>query len=86
MKQMFDTKKSKIKLVVYSLKNNSREVFFSLFNEECKGDRHVLEKMKERLLERKFNNNYQTAIFYLNNTDSILQKYVKGDIVLDMAQ
>ena len=73
----FGTDQSKFKMVLY-LKSGDRKCFYSLVNEEKKGDEVAIRGMKRRLLERIYKGKYQTALIYNRMTDKIEQKFVNG--------
>lgn len=70
---------SKYKLIVY-LKGGQRQCFYSLVNEEKKGDDVAKRNMKRRLLENKFKGRYQTALLYDRLNDVCVEKWVNGKL------
>ncbi len=73
----FSNDQSKFKLIIY-LKSGQRQCFYSLLNEEKKGDDVAKRGMIRRLLERRFKDKYQTALLYDRISDLLLQKWVDG--------
>jgi len=70
---------SKFKLVVY-LKSQSVKHYFSLTNEEKRGDDYVINQMERRLLDGKHKGKYQTALFFDQKQDKLIRKYVNGKL------
>ena len=72
---------SKFKMVIY-LTSNDKKTFYSLTNEENKGNERALNGMVSRLLFRKYRGKYQTALIYakVNGqwTSEAIQKWVYG--------
>jgi hypothetical protein len=66
-------------MVVY-LKNGQRKCYYSLVNEEERGDAVALRNMTRRLLERLHRGKYQTALVIDRYSNKILTKYVDGKI------
>ncbi len=73
----FGNDQSKFKMVVY-LKSGARHTFYSLLNEEKKGDSVAIRGMKRRLLENRFKGKYQTALIYDRYKDILLEKFING--------
>jgi hypothetical protein len=73
----FGTDLSKFKMVLY-LKNGDRKCFYSLLNEEKKGDQIAIRGMQRRLLENRYKGKYQTAIIYDRIQDKEVQKFING--------
>ena len=73
----FGNDQSKFKLIVY-LKGGQRQCFYSLLNEEKKGDEVAKKGMVRRLLDRRFKGKYQTALMYERQTDTLLDKWIDG--------
>lgn len=78
----FGKDSSKFKMVLY-LKNGQRKCFYSLINEEKKGDEIALRGMVRRLLENAYKGKYSTALIFNTSADVQVRKYVNGN--LDMA-
>ncbi|MDZ4059440.1 MAG: hypothetical protein U1D64_05285 [Bacteroidales bacterium] len=77
----FGSDQSKYKLIVY-LKNGERKSYYSLLNEEKKGDDFAIRGMERRLLERIHKGKYQTALFINRHTDTPCRKFVNGKLEL----
>lgn len=77
----FSSDQSKFKMVVY-LKNGQRKCYYSLINEEKKGDEFALNGMIRRLLDRIHKGRYQTALIIDRYTDKTVKKYVNGKLEL----
>ena len=81
MSENFGVDISKFKMVIY-LKNNDRKVFYSLTNEEKKGDRYAINGMIRRLLEKRYKNTYHTAVVYNRETNIEVLKMIEGRRVI----
>lgn len=79
----FSSEQSKFKMVLY-LKSGERKSFYSLINEEKKGDEVAIRGMKRRLLERIYKGKYQTALIYDRFTDKVVQKYINGKMEVSL--
>lgn len=75
----FGKDSSKFKMVVY-LKNGQRKCFYSLINEEKKGDEVALRGMVRRLLENAYKGKYSTALIFNTSADIQVRKYVNGNL------
>lgn len=75
----FGSDQSKYKMVVY-LKNGQRKCYYSLVNEEERGESVALRNMIRRLLERLHRGKYQTALVIDRYSNKIITKYVDGKI------
>lgn len=60
------------------MKGGKRQCFYSLVNEEKKGDEVAKKGMVRRLLDRRFKGKYQTALMYDRISDTLLDKWVDG--------
>jgi len=77
----FGSETSKFKMVIY-LNDNEKKVFYSLENEDKRGENYSVDGMVRRLLERMFKNKYHTAVIYDLKTNSQVLKFVNGKQVL----
>lgn len=75
----FGKDNSKFKMVVY-LKNGKRLCYYSLTNEEKKGDVVAINGMVRRLLDKAHKGKYSTALIYNTKSDIQLRKYVNGNL------
>lgn len=75
----FGKDQSKFKMVIY-LKNGQRKCFYSLVNEEKKGDDVALRGMTRRLLENAYKGKYSTALIFDRVADTQVKKYVNGNL------
>ncbi len=68
---IFDKDKSKIKLWV-GTGSQKGDVFYSILSQDKKNDFAIIEKMKKRILERKYNGIFTIAKFYNNKTGKLI--------------
>lgn len=73
----FGNDQSKFKLIVY-MKGGGRQCYYSLVNEEKKGDDVAMKGMVRRLLDRRLKGKYQTALMYNRISDTLLEKWIDG--------
>lgn len=73
----FGTDQSKFKMILY-LKNGDRKCFYSLLNEEKKGDQIALRNMCRRLLDKIYKGKYMTALIFDRVSDKVIEKYIDG--------
>jgi len=69
----FGSDQSKFKMVLY-LKNGDRKCFYSLVNEEQRGDQFALRGMERRLLEKTYKGKYQTALVFNKHSNGMVAK------------
>ena len=77
----FGSDQSKFKMIIY-LKNGQRKCYYSLLNEEERGDHIAVGGMVRRLLERMYKNKYQTALIINRETDIVYKKFINGKLEL----
>lgn len=68
---------SKYKMVIY-LKDRSQQTFYSLVEEDKKGETHSCNGMTRRLLDKLYRNKYSTALIYDRDSDCLVAKYIDG--------
>lgn len=68
---IFDKDKSKIKLWV-GTGSQKGDVFYSIISQDKKTELAIIEKMKKRILERKYKGVFTTAKFYNNKTGKLI--------------
>ncbi len=77
MYNMENTQENSIFIRIW-FKNGGKTSFKSFSKEKHKSKEYLINKMKKRLLDKTYLGKYSTAIFYDNNTNTELKRFVNG--------
>lgn len=69
---------SKFKMILY-LKSGEKKCYYSLLNEEERGDLFAISNMKRRLFVR-YKLKLQTALIYHQKTGQLIEKHISSNI------